>query len=619
MGKSKRIRSDRARLMVDSPDKFAKADSAKKAKLTTIVLICVLAAIIVATATLVILDKTGVFLRSNIVFESDNYQINGVMVTYMYNSAYNTYYSTYGSITSYLINEQYIKDQCQQILSLCEAARAAGYEITELDRRNLDNSIKSIEESVKESGYSFSALYGKGVTMGDIKAVLELQTLASSFSNDKSDALKDGYLGSPEKVKEYYEKNKPSLLLGSYISAATENAEWREKLAAVKTAEEFKDLFVELYTAENFVSKYQSAEKEGEDKVAVSLLENLSKAATDAIKFMVNGTEIKGSDDKALDLDDDATAVTEAMIKTIYEAKYKEGYTAAADETGITEITDAIYKAAATAADSVSSSVETNLVEKNDYGYPNKTTVSKDDYNVTEGTTAEGETTTDTADTTASTTAGTTGTTAVDNTPADPEELNAFDTWFFSGDREENEIFTEDAKKVYFVTEPATLDIKKTVNVGHILVSVTAHDHEDETVDAEHKAEEEKEDAEAKAKAESILAEFKGGAMSKETFEALAMKNTDDGGIFYDNVVRDEMVAEFNDWIFDEARKAGDVDIVKTDYGYHIIYFVGEGVETWMETVSDQMVSEEMETWTETQQTTYAVKTSEAGLDKIFG
>ncbi len=622
MGKSKRIRSDRARLMVDSPDKFDKVDSAKKAKVTTIVLICVLAAIIVATAALVILDKTGVFLRSNIVFESDNYQINGVMVTYMYNSAYSAAYQTYGQLTSYVINKDYIEDQCKQILSLCEAAREAGYEITALDKRNLENSIKSIEENVKESGYSLSALYGKGVTMGDIKAVLELQTLASSLSDDKSEALKDGYLASPEKIEKYYEEHKTSLLEGGYVSAATDNAEWREKLAACKTPEEFKTLFVSLYTDDNFVKKYQTSEKDGEDKVAVSLLNSLADAVADAIDFVVNEVEVKGSDDKVLDLDDDATTVTEKMIKTIYEAKYKSTYKAEEGETGITAVTDAIYKAAATAANSVRTGLSTVLTEDTSHTYPNKTEVGKEDYNSTGDDTTTADGTTEAGTTTAGTTAGTTTagtTTAVDTTPATPEELNAFDTWFFSGDRKENEVFTEDAKKIYFVIEPATKNTEKTVNVGHILVSAPAHDHAEETVDAEHKAEEEKADAEAKAKAESILAEFKAGTMSKETFEALAMKYTDDGGIFYNNVLRDGMVEEFNDWIYDEKRQSGDLEIVKTDYGYHVIYFIEHAHENWEVTVADLMVSEEMETWLEQLAKDYPVSTSESGLKKIFG
>jgi hypothetical protein len=34
------------------------------------------------------------------------------------------------------------------------------------------------------------------------------------------------------------------------------------------------------------------------------------------------------------------------------------------------------------------------------------------------------------------------------------------------------------------------------------------------------------------------------------------------------------MVEAFNDWCFDPARKAGDYEVVETEYGYHLIYFV---------------------------------------------
>ena len=35
------------------------------------------------------------------------------------------------------------------------------------------------------------------------------------------------------------------------------------------------------------------------------------------------------------------------------------------------------------------------------------------------------------------------------------------------------------------------------------------------------------------------------------------------------------MVEAFNDWCFDADRKVGDYGIVKTQYGYHIMYFSG--------------------------------------------
>jgi len=34
------------------------------------------------------------------------------------------------------------------------------------------------------------------------------------------------------------------------------------------------------------------------------------------------------------------------------------------------------------------------------------------------------------------------------------------------------------------------------------------------------------------------------------------------------------MVPEFNDWCFDENRKYGDYDLVRTSYGYHVMFFV---------------------------------------------
>ena len=37
------------------------------------------------------------------------------------------------------------------------------------------------------------------------------------------------------------------------------------------------------------------------------------------------------------------------------------------------------------------------------------------------------------------------------------------------------------------------------------------------------------------------------------------------------------VVEAFQDWSLDESRKTGDTGIVETDYGYHIMYFVGLG------------------------------------------
>jgi hypothetical protein len=40
------------------------------------------------------------------------------------------------------------------------------------------------------------------------------------------------------------------------------------------------------------------------------------------------------------------------------------------------------------------------------------------------------------------------------------------------------------------------------------------------------------------------------------------------------------MVTEFENWIYGD-RKAGDCEIVETTYGYHVVYFIGDGLPEW--------------------------------------
>ncbi len=100
------------------------------------------------------------------------------------------------------------------------------------------------------------------------------------------------------------------------------------------------------------------------------------------------------------------------------------------------------------------------------------------------------------------------------------------------------------------------------VNVRHILIGT------DDDTDA----------AAAKAKIEELKAQFEENP-TEDNFATLANKNSTDTGSntnggLYENVNEGAMVAEFNEWIFDESRKAGDVGIVETEFGCHLIYFV---------------------------------------------
>ncbi len=92
----------------------------------------------------------------------------------------------------------------------------------------------------------------------------------------------------------------------------------------------------------------------------------------------------------------------------------------------------------------------------------------------------------------------------------------------------------------------------------------------------------------AENKAKEILDQYLAGELTEEAFGELAKKNSADGsaskGGLYEDVYMGQMVQNFEDWCFDSSRQPGDTGIVKTEYGYHVMYFVradNEG-DTWM-------------------------------------
>lgn len=109
-----------------------------------------------------------------------------------------------------------------------------------------------------------------------------------------------------------------------------------------------------------------------------------------------------------------------------------------------------------------------------------------------------------------------------------------------------------------------------TVDVRHILIMPGTNTNTTYT-DAEW--------AEAEKKAQDIYDQYLAGEMTEEAFAALAIKHSQDGnassGGIYNNVTKGYMVDTFDAWIFDSARQVGDTGIVKTQFGYHIMYYVG--------------------------------------------
>lgn len=101
--------------------------------------------------------------------------------------------------------------------------------------------------------------------------------------------------------------------------------------------------------------------------------------------------------------------------------------------------------------------------------------------------------------------------------------------------------------------------------------------------------------------ANSLLAQFRAGEQTEDAFAALARENSTDGGSsenggLYTGVYKGQMVKPFEDWCFDESRKSGDTGIVETQYGYHIMYFVGRSEHAYWEELAASSLAGEWET-----------------------
>lgn len=136
----------------------------------------------------------------------------------------------------------------------------------------------------------------------------------------------------------------------------------------------------------------------------------------------------------------------------------------------------------------------------------------------------------------------------------------------------------------------------KSVNVRHVLIYPEGADGTN--IFTDEFSEEAWTAGEEAAKA--ILEEFLAGEQTEEAFAALAGEHSQDPGSnqnggLYEGVKEGEMVTAFNDWCFDPERQVGDTGIVKTEYGYHVMYYSGDEL-LWKQYVESDFITENANT-----------------------
>ena len=201
--------------------------------------------------------------------------------------------------------------------------------------------------------------------------------------------------------------------------------------------------------------------------------------------------------------------------------------------------------------------------------------------------------------------------------------------WLTDSERKENdiEIFanettsSEDAPAAgYYVVMYLDSDdnTKAMSNVRHLLVK---HEHEE--------GEEHTEDdlAALKEEAEGYLQTWLDGEKTEDSFIALVKEHSDDssastGGLFEDINPDSSFVPSFLNWSIDENRKAGDAEVIESEYGYHVMYYVGDDELTYRDhMIINDMKEEALDAWYNSIKdavTLSVLDTSRLNLDRVL-
>ena len=600
-----------------------------------------LAALIVTIAILLgliisLVVSSGIFVRMQTGASSDNFTVNGSMMAYYANSYYQNWYSNYyyyiilGYISfdpSKSLHEQYTDSSKEQTyydyfvegtekavetyLKYCEAARVdSEVNFAEMEaeaEKYADESITSIKAAAKKAGLGLTdylrQYFGEYISKNDLRKALIIEHIASDyyqvvydriydnmtddrkveyFNDNLASFVKAEYLSfslsqkvTPTKVDEkLYEGGKDSQEYKDAVAAAEAEAkrandiqkeidrEFIEKLATAKDADEFKRLLVTYKYSDSFKAAYDSAVSKfaAADKPASDVLEAYKNEVMDKIidAVLAGKTDIEK---------DDASAQADVTTKTKWETA-KETL----PKSVIANLKSVITSATKTGTYTLESDLGKFLFGgvKAQYGIPygekeeEGTNANVGDYDID------------------------------DKSMTDAEKAKG------------NYTLT-----VYYVTKSAYRDETILRNVGHILFKVDTTGKEEGTF---------KTFDEAKAEADKILAEIKAaaqdGVVSKEKFEEFGKEHTSDSNVFYENVNKGQMDEEFETWLFD-AKTVGEMGLVKTTYGWHIMFYNGEtGTPAWKFSAHSAAAEADTKTWYE--ELPYKVEINSELFNKFF-
>lgn len=560
MGKGNRSRQDRALETVQNTQEV----TPKNTKLITTITTVVVALLLVGCILLSVVVNTGIVLRAQSAAKTDNYSVSGTVLSYLiYSQAQQmlSIYQQYGldytiaDIVDMSFDSMATSslEQAKQMLVLCEYAKANGITLSAEDEDAIDAYIDSIAEAAASNLYSTNAyiklMYGNGVNESDIRKALELSYLSTAAYEVLEKELETKI--TDELISKYMEENVELFYMVDYLSY-TFTAEL-EAAGAEATEEEKAAYEAEKAALAALATELEACKTADEFKAIVAdyIVNTVCSELFDELFAKETLKDAPSAETLAADKANLLAKVAAALNGTESEEKTEDSTEKSAYQTALEDILDELL----TEAEEAYADIVTE-----DYAHYDP--------------------------------------------ESEEEEISEVDTWLFNAETKAGDtklITAEGDKKstytVYLLTAESHLDESKTKDAAHILVSFDDYKSGTTITDEEK--------AEARTEAQKILDEYLAGEKTQDAFEKLGDEKTADSGVVYEGITKGQMVAEFENWVFDEARKTGDTDIVETTYGYHVMYFIGDGKLAWENTAHSGVLSDLFTDWIETEGAKY--------------
>ena len=187
-----------------------------------------------------------------------------------------------------------------------------------------------------------------------------------------------------------------------------------------------------------------------------------------------------------------------------------------------------------------------------------------------------------------------------------------FANWTFDAKRVAGDIaiFDVELQEAYYIilmTEPAHKDTSvASADVRHLLVQAQTTREDAEGASIKLSEDEIAANfAAAKTEADKLLQQWKNEGATEEKFIELVKAHTDDagsaetGGLYEGITSTSSYVPEFLEWSLGDHKK-GDTGIIKTDYGYHIMYMVSsDPTEKWESDIRTTLSSDDYNAYVE--------------------